>query len=135
MMKTKNEMWAQIINDARWYDGTPNGLVLLTEHFEKLYDLNEKPQHKKIPDFIPVRIERYLHESGWKPYSLSVYPYTLQKKHDDRKFNTLKGLKEYFGIKKVSKIMNNDRGWAINTRGKKIEWDEYNAEISKDFIL
>lgn len=32
---TTKEMWATIINDARWYDGTPQMLTQLSEHFEK----------------------------------------------------------------------------------------------------
>jgi len=131
-MENTKQLWLKIINDARFYDGTPEMLTRLTDHYEKWYDLKEKEQVKEIPDYIPVRIERCLHESGWKPYHITAYPY--QVRGADKSFSTLSDLKEYYQIKKVSKIQNNTRGWAINSRGNKIVWTEYNAEISKIYI-
>jgi hypothetical protein len=133
MIKTQKELWASIINDARFYDGTPEMLNQISLHFEKFYSVTEIEQPKPIPDFIPVKIERCLHESGWKPYSVTAYPHRI--KGGSMNFNTLKEVKEFFGIKTLSKIKNNNRGWAINSRGRKVEWDEYDAQISKEFII
>ena len=41
--------WAEIINDARWYDGTPQGLIKLREHFMKKYKL-QKIDSEHLPD-------------------------------------------------------------------------------------
>lgn len=38
---SQDEMWAKIIFDARWYDGTPQGLVKMTEHFKSQYKLTK----------------------------------------------------------------------------------------------
>ncbi|MBT0607626.1 hypothetical protein [Aequorivita echinoideorum] len=35
MTTEEKELWAKVINDARWYDGTPQMLEQLTEHFNK----------------------------------------------------------------------------------------------------
>jgi hypothetical protein len=35
MTTEEKELWAKVINDARWYDGTPQMLKQLTEHFNK----------------------------------------------------------------------------------------------------
>lgn len=35
MTTEEKELWAKVINDARWYDGTPQMLQQLTEHFNK----------------------------------------------------------------------------------------------------
>ena len=35
MSTEEKELWAKVINDARWYDGTPKMLQQLTEHFNK----------------------------------------------------------------------------------------------------
>ena len=35
MTTEEKELWAKVINDARWYDGTPKMLQQLTEHFNK----------------------------------------------------------------------------------------------------
>ena len=34
--------WASIINDARFYDGTPQMLTQLTDHFKKVYGMRDK---------------------------------------------------------------------------------------------
>ena len=39
----ENEIWAQVINDARFYNGSPAGLTALTEHFKKFYSVSRKP--------------------------------------------------------------------------------------------
>lgn len=48
-MKNEKEMWAQIINDARFYDGTPQMLTQITEHFKTHYTVAQK---LKQPDVI-----------------------------------------------------------------------------------
>ncbi len=35
MTAQEKELWAKVINDARWYDGTPEMLEQLTEHFNR----------------------------------------------------------------------------------------------------
>lgn len=34
-MRSEKEIWAKIINDARWYDGTPERLSRMIDHFKK----------------------------------------------------------------------------------------------------
>jgi len=80
--------------------------------------------------FIVGKVERCLHQGGYKPYSLSTYPHKV--KGTDNSFSTLKDLKDYFGI---TTIVKKGKGWAINSSGKKIEWDEYEAEISIKRVL
>ena len=42
---TQKELWAKVINDARWYDGSPASLEQITRHFEKQgYVLAQKEQ-------------------------------------------------------------------------------------------
>lgn len=37
--KTEQEkkLWAQVINDSKWYDGTPQGMIKLSEHLNDLF--------------------------------------------------------------------------------------------------
>jgi hypothetical protein len=72
-----------------------------------------------------VYIRRVLFESGYMPYFCEG---------EDKKiigvkryFSILADLKKYYKIKKLVK---NGKGWAINSRGTKIEWIEYIAEIN-----
>ena len=70
-----------------------------------------------------VYIRRVLYESGYIPYFCegeAVIGVT-------RYFSTLADLKKYYKIKKVKK---NGKGWAVNSRGTKVEWVEYIAEIN-----
>lgn len=129
-MENTKQLWSKIINDARLYDGSPEMLGRLIEHYQKWYDIKEKEQVKEVPDCIPVRIERCLHSHGYKPYSVSGYPHKIIG--HNKNFHTLKELKEYFGITSVVK---DDKGWALTPKGKKVEWDNYTAVISKRFIL
>ena len=41
-MKKEKGMWASIINDARFYNGTPQMLTEITEHFMKHYMVAQK---------------------------------------------------------------------------------------------
>lgn len=41
-MKTENEMWTHVINDARWYDGTPDMLVKMRERLKQFYTITDK---------------------------------------------------------------------------------------------
>lgn len=47
-MKNEKGMWASIINDARFYDGTPQMLTQLTEHFMNYYVVTQKLKHPDI---------------------------------------------------------------------------------------
>ena len=85
---------------------------------------------KVIPKTINVEISRCLHDGGWKPYYLTCRDYRVKKDWDE--FKTLKDLKVYYNIDKLTK---KGKGWAINSRGKKIEWDEYVGEISTEYII
>ena len=38
----EKKLWVEIINDARLYDGTPQMLTELTEHFAKRYNVANK---------------------------------------------------------------------------------------------
>jgi hypothetical protein len=86
--------------------------------------------NSEIPDFIPVKIERSLHSYGWKPYFVRAYPHHV----DGRNFNTLKEVKAFFGMNNIVKIKG-EKAWAINGRGRKIEWCEYTSEVSRHFII
>ncbi len=35
-MKTDNELWVRVINDARFYDGSPQDLEKLIQHFKSI---------------------------------------------------------------------------------------------------
>jgi hypothetical protein len=61
-------------------------------------------------------IKGTLSESGVKYYIDKYY------------FNTLKELKEFYNIKKLVK---NGKNFAFNSRGTKVEWIEYIAEIKE----
>ena len=70
-----------------------------------------------------VYIRRVLYRSGYLPFYCEGLG--IIKRH----FSTLTELKEFYKIKKVKK---NGKGWAINSRGTKIEWVEYIAEIKEN---
>lgn len=78
---------------------------------------------------IKVRIRRCLNRSGSKPYYLTGNSDRIIREYDT--FSTLKDLKEYY---EIDKITENGTGWALRPNGKKIEWKEYDAEISSKFI-
>lgn len=60
-MQNQNEIWAKIINDARWYDGTPQGLKKLTEHFKGKYDVvNKNSVIDGISDSCPPSVNESL---------------------------------------------------------------------------
>lgn len=80
--------------------------------------------------FIKAKVERCLHQGGYKPYSLLTHPHKVSGA--ERSFSTLKELKDFFGITKIEK---KGKGWAINSRGNKIEWDEYEVEIPIEYVL
>jgi hypothetical protein len=52
----------------------------------------------------------------------------MQATTEETKEQFKKELKEFYKIKKLVK---NGKGWAINSRGNKIEWIEYIAEKEK----
>ena len=51
-MKTENEIWAQVINDARWYDGTPQTLTKMIDHFKEYYKVECKVKKLSKADVI-----------------------------------------------------------------------------------
>lgn len=53
-MKNKKEIWAQIINDARFYDGTPQMLVQITEHFATHYTIAQKLKQPDVSGELPL---------------------------------------------------------------------------------
>jgi len=65
------------------------------------------------------KIGRTLYPSGWLPYRVKEID---GKFHVGKEFNTLKALKEAYGIKKLKK---EGTGWAINPRGTKRIWNTY----------
>lgn len=66
-----------------------------------------------------VRIERFLRHDGKKPFFVVGDPH-------HRIFPSLRDLKMCFEVKSIKK---DGCGWAINGRGKRVEWTEYAAEI------
>jgi len=65
------------------------------------------------------KIGRVLHSSGWCPFTVNEIDGEF---HNGGKFDTLRALKQAYGIKKT-KIAG--QGWAINSRGTKKTWNEY----------
>ena len=79
-----------------------------------------------VPKTITIEISRCLHQSGYKPYSASSRLASI--KGENKNFNTLADLKDYYKIKKMTKMK--EKGWAISGTGRKHEWLQYTAEIS-----
>jgi len=65
------------------------------------------------------KIGRVLYPSGWCPFMVDAID---GKFHDGRKFDTLRALKQAYRIKKTKIV---GQGWAINSRGTKKTWNEY----------
>lgn len=65
-------------------------------------------------------------------YAVAKKP-VLNFKGRMREFTTVSDLKKFYGIKKANKT--DEKGWAINPKGNRIEWDVYEAEIPMSFLL
>jgi hypothetical protein len=68
-------------------------------------------------------IKRYLCDSGNKPYYLEC--------NMEKTFSTLKELRDFYAISKIIPV---SYGWAINSKGKKIEWKNYECDVDDMFI-
>lgn len=83
-------------------------------------------------DTITITIYRYLRQGGTKPYLAKAKNRDIKIKRADYPFNTLKELKDYYGVTKTVKV---DTGWAISSNGKRHEWNVYEAEISSSYKI
>lgn len=41
-MKTEDEIWAGVLSDSRWYDGTPQSFRKIVDHFKEKYKVEER---------------------------------------------------------------------------------------------
>ena len=78
-----------------------------------------------ISGFLSIRNNIIYYAVGKKP--------VLNFKGRQREFKTVSDLKKFYDIKKVNKT--NEKQWAINNKGNRIEWDVYEAEIPMSFLL
>ncbi len=65
-MKKEKEIWASIINDAREYNGTPQELNQLTEHFMNQYEVTKKIVTGK--DILKKRLKRKTLKKDKNPF-------------------------------------------------------------------
>ncbi len=86
--------------------------------------------NQPVPDgFLRIKIERVFYNSLYIPYIVSCTE-CIKKGGDN--FSTLKEVKDYYGITKLTKLP--EKGWAIAGNGTRKEWNEYEALISTQFI-
>ncbi len=79
---------------------------------------------------ITVTISRVLCDGGYRPFTITAYP--IKIKCENTRFKTLKQLKDYYGIKSVTKTGKQD--WAVGSR-KTYYWNVYEAKVSSSFII
>jgi hypothetical protein len=77
-----------------------------------------------------IEIKRVLRENGTKPFFATSLGFNF--KNQRNYFETLRELKDFYKIQTVHK---DGTSWAISPKGKKHEWQEYNAWISEDFLI
>lgn len=77
---------------------------------------------------ITVEIRGCLLVWGCRAYSIE----RSDIKRGWEKFLTLRELKQYYGISKLTKT--GETEWAIGSK-KRYEWPVYSAEISEDFLI
>ncbi len=80
---------------------------------------------------IKMHIERTFYYANYKPYHALSYTHKIKRAFDE--FHTLKELKDYYGIQKLTPL--EQEGWAISPTGKKHTWKEYTAEIGEEYEL
>jgi len=63
---SETETWARVINDSRWYDGLPENLLKLINHFKSLnlQLIRVEPPESKQPDFTDLKREYNIESYG-----------------------------------------------------------------------